>query len=281
MSELKNTSYSHETYSTHAGFVPLLTSKITTLLSPSPHDKIIDLGAGNLILTSNLSRHCSQILALDASLELLTAGRDLFPLSSYPTLHTKLLDCRYLINEPGIVNGTWDKVFSNAALHWILRDPTTRLDVLRGVYGCLKPGGRFVAEMGGFGNVDEIHVAITAALVMAGVAVEKVREANPWFYPSEGYMRGLLEEVGFEVEVMEVEYRPTELSLEDEGGEGGVKAWIEMFGQRFLELVGEDVEERRRVAGVARGLLEGIGRREDGRWIAGYVRLRWVAVKKA
>ncbi|KAF3934614.1 hypothetical protein ABW20_dc0101921 [Dactylellina cionopaga] len=277
--EIKNTSYTHQNYSAHAGFVPLLTSKITSLLSPQPHEKIIDLGAGDLILTSRISKHCAQVLALDASTDLITAGRELFPQTEYPNLQSKVVDCRYLEREEDAVNGSWDKVFSNAALHWILRDPLTRQNVLKSVHACLKPGsGKFVAEMGGFGNIAEIHAALTGALVMHGVDMGKVREANPWFFPSEGYMKGLLEEAGFAVEMIEMEYRPTELSVEDGEGEGGVKAWIEMFGQRFLELIGE--EERKKVAEVARDLLEGVARREDGRWIAGYVRLRWVAVRK-
>ncbi|EPS39460.1 hypothetical protein H072_6774 [Dactylellina haptotyla CBS 200.50] len=279
MSEIKNTSYTHENYSAHAGFVPLLTSKITALLSPQPSDKILDLGAGDLILTSKISKHCSQILALDASTDLLTAGRELFPTNDYPNMDTRLVDCRYLDKETDVVDGTWDKVFSNAALHWILRDPSTRKNVFTAVHGCLVPGGKFVAEMGGFGNIDEIHVALTAALVMKGVKVEQVQEANPWFFPSDIHMKSMLEESGFDVEMIELEARPTELSLEDEKGEGGVKAWMEMFGQRFLELV--DEPEREAVVKLARNLLEGVSRREDGRWIAGYVRLRWVATKRA
>lgn len=47
-----------------------------------------------------------------------------------------------------IGNG-FDAVFSNATLHWCKRDP---IGVLKGVKKVLKPGGRFVAEMGGFMN---------------------------------------------------------------------------------------------------------------------------------
>ncbi|KAF3168070.1 hypothetical protein TWF225_011828 [Orbilia oligospora] len=280
MSEIKNTSYTHQTYQSHASFVPLLTSKISSLLSPLPTDRIIDLGAGDLILTSKLSHHCLQILALDASKDLITSGQSLFPKSTHPNLSSRIVDCRYLENEDDVVGGNWDKVFSNAALHWILRDPSTRKNTLKAVYDALKPSdGKFIAEMGGFGNISEVHVAITSALHNRGIPLDKIKSANPWFFPSEKHMRELLEETGFEVEMIESEYRPTELSFEDGDGEGGVKAWIQMFGQRFLELV-EDEAERAVVAGEARDLLEGVARREDGRWVVGYVRLRWVAVKK-
>ena len=49
----------------------------------------------------------------------------------------------------------FDAAFSNAALHWCKRDPAGVLARLKQV---LKPGGRFVCEMGGFMNcVGEEH----------------------------------------------------------------------------------------------------------------------------
>ncbi|EWC48060.1 hypothetical protein DRE_02639 [Drechslerella stenobrocha 248] len=270
---IQNTSYSHAAYSANAGFVPLLTSRITALLAPTPADRILDIGAGDLILTAKIAAHAHSVLAIDASTELISAGRALFPESEHANLSTRVVDCRYLSAQTDIVDGSWDKVFSNAALHWILRDEGTRGEVVRAVHGCLRSGGRFVAEMGGFGNIGEVHAAMTAALVIHGVAVEEVRRANPWWFPSEAGMRGLLEEAGFEVEMMEVEWRPTELD-----GERGVVGWMEMFGQRFLELVEEG--KRAEVSRTAEGLLQAAARREDGKWVLGYVRLRWVAVKK-
>ena len=47
------------------------------------------------------------------------------------------------------IHGKFDAAFSNAALHWCKRDP---LGVLTSVRKVLKPGGRFVAEMGGCMN---------------------------------------------------------------------------------------------------------------------------------
>lgn len=49
-----------------------------------------------------------------------------------------------------VVDGKYyDAVFTNAVLHWCKRDPR---GVLKSVKRVLKPGGRFVGEMGGFMN---------------------------------------------------------------------------------------------------------------------------------
>ena len=56
--------------------------------------------------------------------------------------------------------GPFDAVFSNAALHWMTRPEV----VLHGVARLLRPGGRFVAELGGHGNVAVIEGALREAL---------------------------------------------------------------------------------------------------------------------
>jgi SAM-dependent methyltransferase len=48
-----------------------------------------------------------------------------------------------------VKHGEFDKVFSNAALHWCKRDP---VGVIRSAKKVLKPGGTFAAEFGGWGN---------------------------------------------------------------------------------------------------------------------------------
>ena len=54
----------------------------------------------------------------------------------------------------------FDAVFSNAALHWMSDHDA----LLQGVHRALKPGGRFVAECGGHGNIAAIRVALLAVL---------------------------------------------------------------------------------------------------------------------
>lgn len=48
-----------------------------------------------------------------------------------------------------VKHGKFDKVFSNAALHWCKRDP---VGVIRSAKKILKPEGIFAAEFGGWGN---------------------------------------------------------------------------------------------------------------------------------
>ena len=76
--------------------------------------------------------------------------------------------------------GTFDAVFSNAALHWASRDPA---GVLRGVKQALKPGGRFVGEMGGFSNIVGVRGPLLAAVKRRGVDPKSV---DPWYFPNVG-----------------------------------------------------------------------------------------------
>jgi SAM-dependent methyltransferase len=52
------------------------------------------------------------------------------------------------------LKGKFDAVFSSAAIHWCKSNPG---GVIESVKWLLKPGGRFVWEMGGFGNMSVPH----------------------------------------------------------------------------------------------------------------------------
>jgi SAM-dependent methyltransferase len=70
-------------------------------------------------------------------------------------LHCRVMDVQRL-EEPvattnlDLIPGSFDAVFSNAALHWCKKSPSS---VVQNAWNILKPGGRFVAEMGGFTNI--------------------------------------------------------------------------------------------------------------------------------
>lgn len=130
--------------------------------------------------------------------------------------------------------------------------------------------------MGGHGNVPEVHTALLSALVHHGVSIEKARAASPWFFPSQTWMQSTLETLGFRVETMEIEYRPTKLTAD---ANGGIEGWVRLMGAPMLEVL--EPEKRESAVGEVCMLLESvITREEDGSKWLGYVRLRGVAVKE-
>ena len=68
--------------------------------------------------------------------------------------------------------------------------------VIDGVHRALKPGGRFVGEFGGAGNVARIASALEAALDRRGI---DGKAANPWYFPSADEYAAKLTEHGFRV----------------------------------------------------------------------------------
>jgi trans-aconitate methyltransferase len=175
---------------------------------------------------------------------------------NYPGLAFEVADARELTYED-----RFDAVFSNAVLHWIPEADA----VVRSVARALKPGGRFVAEFGGKGNIQVLE----GALIEAVAAVTGVRVESPWFFPSIAEYAGLLEAHGLEVGFATLFDRPTPLE-----GDNGLRHWVEMFGGPFLERIPPDLRESyfRQVEDRLRPVL-----RKDGVWTADYRRIRVLA----
>lgn len=271
--------WSSTAYQSAAGFVPKLTSKVVSYLDVQPNDRILDVGCGDGPLTAQIAQAAGQgqVLGLDASRSFIATAQDKHTASNCTF---QLQDCTKLEGCPEAVDGSWDKVFSNAAMHWILRNPDTRMRFFDNVYAALKPGGVFVFEQGGGGNVAEVQAASVAALTHAGLSIEDARGANPWFFPTVDWMSRTLANAGFEVEKCELEYRPTKLTAESEDKSGGLEGWAKLFCAQYLEKVSE--EKRPGVLREICSILDSvIARDAEGFKYLGYVRLRAVARKNA
>ncbi|BBI63243.1 hypothetical protein HSBAA_45490 [Vreelandella sulfidaeris] len=177
-------------YAQNANFVPKLGSEVVKLLAPQPGERILDLGCGDGALTERLVQLGADAIGVDASEEMVNAARE------------RVLPHGLLMATNSPFDHEFDAVFSNAALHWML-DPQA---VLAGVKRALKPGGRFVAEFGGHGNVAAICTALIAALQFRGISA---RGRHPWYFPTPQEYGRMLETVGFKVDSIELIPRPT------------------------------------------------------------------------
>ncbi|MBT5413631.1 MAG: methyltransferase domain-containing protein [Rhodospirillaceae bacterium] len=240
-------------YQRNAGFVAALGAPLLDLLKPRAGEDILDLGCGDGALTIRLIELGAKVVPVDASAEQVAAAR------------ARGLDARVMDGQKLTFEAAFDGVLSNAALHWM---PDAD-GVIAGVGRALRPGGRFVAEMGGHGNVGRVVAVLTAALARRGIDAAPL---NPWYFPDEAEYRERLERAGFTVDSMALIPRPTPLP-------GDVRAWLETFGESFLsavppESMGALLDE---VAEALRPDLLG----EDGVWRVDYVRLRFHARKPA
>lgn len=224
---------------------------VVELLAPKAGEHILDLGCGTGHLTAEIAATGAIVTGIDRSPEMIADAK-----AKHPGLKFEVLDAREFSFDR-----QFDAVFSNAALHWIL-DPEK---VILGVARALKPGGRFVAEFGGKGNIERLMSAIARAFAEFGTS--SYQETNPWYYPSIAEYAALLEKNGLLVREASLFARPTRLG----DGEKGLEAWLHMFGENFLSRVPTDRRKQflREVENDARPELF-----KNGCWELDYQRLR-------
>lgn len=237
-------------YAEHAHFVPALGQPVLDLLKPQAGERILDLGCGDGVLTEKIAAAGASVVGVDAAADMIAAAQK-------RGLDARVMDGAHLtfINE-------FDAVFSNAALHWMKNDPGA---VIAGVRRALKPGGRFVGEMGGHGCVAAIIVAMISVLERRGA---NPRIVLPWYFPTVDDYRERLERGGFAVEYIELIPRPTPLPTNMAG-------WLDTFGNSLFALLPEDQRTSARDEVVE--MLRSVLCDDRGRWTGDYIRLRFVA----
>src|SRR3954462_10158660 len=245
-------------YDESFNIITRLGAGVLDLLAPRPGERIVDLGCGTGDLTAQIAAAGAEVIGLDASEAMIVRARERFPQLRFEVAR----------GQDFVVERPVDAVFSSAALHWM----SPPEDVAASVYRALEPGGRFVAEMGGYRNIATIIAALKQALVEEGISWAQVR--NPWYFPSIGEYASLLEGIGFEVAQMHLFDRPTPL----DDCPNGIADWVHMFGGDFLAVVPPERQEafQHRVGELTRPQLY-----RDGHWLGDYRRLRFRAIKPA
>ncbi len=236
-------------YRQNAGFVAFYGASVLDLLGDVSGLRILDLGCGDGVLTASLVEKGASVVGVDSSTSMVEDAV------------SRGLDARVMDATALTFEGEFDAVFTNAVLHWI----PDHTPVLAGVHRALKPGGRFVGEFGGHGNIAAVRTALLAGVARLGY---DITDRYPHNYPTETAFRQRLSTAGFEVDSTEIIHRPTPLPE-------GVRGWYATFGKSAL--VGLSPEEAEEAVAHAEYLLRQSLCDDQGIWIADYVRLRFVA----
>ena len=230
---------------------------VIELLAPQPGERILDLGCGTGHLANQIAQIGAEVIGIDISTAMIEEARRL-----YPNLRFEIAGgADFHFDQP------FDAVFSNAAIHW-MKDQAA---VTHCVWEALKPGGRFVAEFGGKGNINAIRTALASAIEAAGERVNMEPFAR--YYPTIGEYSTLLEAQGFRVTFATHFNRPTKL----DNGESGLRNWLFTFADNILESLPARKREEV-ITEVELTLKPRLFR--DGSWYADYRRLRVAASKE-
>jgi trans-aconitate methyltransferase len=221
------------------------------LLDPQPNEHVLDLGCGTGELSQAIAEKGAVVTGIDADPQMISQAE-----TQFPSVMFSVADARSFLLPTQV-----DAVFSNAALHWV---PESERAVAS-IANVLKPGGRFVAEFGGNGNIGAITKYLDAATSPT---------RNPWYFPSISQYSSLLEKHGLEVTFAQLYDRPTPLNE----GDDGLRNWILMFGGTYLEGL-SDWEKEELLRGAEVTLRPTLHNGEQ--WVADYRRIRLVAKRVA
>ncbi|WP_276261318.1 class I SAM-dependent methyltransferase [Haloglomus litoreum] len=242
-------------YDSDQSFVAAYGTPLVDLLDPAPGERVLDLGCGTGDLTATLAERVGaggRAVGVDRSASMVARAR------------ARHDDPRFVRGDLRSLPVTGaDGALSNAALHWVPASDQDR--TLAAVARALRPGGRFVAELGGTGNVAGVVRAANLARREHGHD-----PVDPWYFPSVGEYTPRLERAGFEVHRASLFDRPTELD-----GADGLSSWLAQFGDPLFG----DLPDRETVAAATADRLR--DERFDGEaWTLDYRRLRLVAVRE-
>ncbi|MFN8532716.1 MAG: methyltransferase domain-containing protein [Dehalococcoidia bacterium] len=241
-------------YDATMNVVTRLGAGVVDLLEPRSGERILDLGCGTGHHAAEFAAAGCLVEGIDSSPAMIERAGILYPGLAF----------RVARGQDFRVDAPVDAVFSNAALHWMIEPEA----VAARVFAALRPGGRFVGELGAKHNVERVLAALTAAIAEVGIARGSL--PRPWYFPSPAEYATVLEDAGFEVETLQYFVRPTRLEEGD-----GLADWYRIFAGDFLGVVPAERRERvvRRAIELARPTQF-----TGGHWVVDYRRLRFRAV---
>ena len=241
-----------EDYARHSSGQESWALELLASIELADTDEVLDVGCGDGRTTAAIAARVphGRVVGVDSSIDMVRHASSAFAGSAQPNLSFELADAAALPFEDA-----FSVVFSNAALHWV-RDHGP---VIAGIARTLRTGGRFVAQMGGAGNVATVIASFEIVMHRPRWARDFEHfESSYGFHRAEDYARWL-RAAGFEV--LEARLIPKDMVHPDRAAFAGWlrSAWhpytskvdtaarpefIEEVGADFLDMHPPDADGR-------------------------------------
>ncbi len=195
------------------------------------NERVLDLGCGDGKITAKIANLVQDgfVIGIDSSPEMIKFAQDHYPVKEYPNLTFQQMDIRDFSFE-----GHFDLIFSNAALHWVEDQPS----VLRCVRNNLCPGGRFLIQCGGKGNVAEFYEI-----------VKKLIRKEPWNKYFKGFSMPyyFFSDIEYSQWVIDAGLKPVRVELIPKDmvqkGREGLASWVRTTWLPFTGRLPEEIRE--------------------------------------
>ena len=195
-------------------------------------ENILDLGCGDGKVTAEIANRVKHgsVIGVDNSEAMIKLANKKYSPGTYKNLSFVVMDASNLSFKK-----SFDVVFSNAALHWV----KDHRPVIKGLFNCLKPGGRILLQMGGKGNASGIFSVL-----------EEIINSYEWkqyfenfefpysFLGTEEYKK-LLNNAGFTIK--RIELIPKDMM---HFGKSELEGWIRTTWLPYLKQIPKEKQEK-------------------------------------
>ena len=206
-------------------------------------EKILDVGCGDGKITAELARAVPHgfVTGVDASAEMIAFARKTFPSATTGNLEFQIADAREIGGSAA--TGTFDLVFSNAALHWV--DDHEKF--LRGAAAVLQTGGKLMVSCGGKGNAHDVFLALRPEMRLARWREFFRGMPLPYFFYAPAAYEKWLPKYGFKITTLKLAPKDATYT-----GAKGFATWLRTTWLPFTQRVPENLREEFIAAVTAR-----------------------------
>lgn len=212
-------------YQQHSSQQQKWAREVITKLRLRGSERLLDIGSGDGKVTVEIARQLPQgsVVGLDSSAQMVEFAKSQFAdMSNLSFLHRDASRLEF--------DREFDLIFSNATLHWI----QDHRPVLAGIARALKPGGRFIAQMGGKGCADDVKAVLKG--MMASPSWRDHFKTFNWqhaFYGPDDY-RPWLDSAG--LHAIRLDLFPKDMT---HAGKEGLAGWLRTTWMPYIHAVPE------------------------------------------